>query len=1330
MPRMRRNGPGAMLALCPMNPLSVVRFLNTVIVAEAGEASALVIPDTVDLPDFGVINSYPRPIAGFQAPPSSLERVGGCQLLSAAERYERLDWLQRTFWGNLGNSAALPPVVDIGALGSAPLLAILSGRYGNDGARGRELFPFGTSFSQGHPHMAAVMVALARAATNSLLRSDARGEALIEAAAQTPIPEALVVDVILPQAAADERRGDPSRVDDLSAYLQDFSNTQRQQIQAAERAVRGIDSIASGEALRQRVALSYLYNLQRALGRGTARVVLQPRTVMGAEDYFGTSPAILQEMASYRAEMSLSLLSRLGVPRRGGYMPLLQVAGLAEQRLEKEYTQAEREQADMEQLETRLAPWNKTYADALRAAQDLSGEGVAAVEEELHEQAQEQTQLTGKAPRELRPQDVISAWLRYKVNPLLFPRDKRARPTGLPIEAIQSLAITVYALADEREGYQPVCWKDYSGPDLRAMVAGYQKQFESWKKRSLAALGRKRGAQTELKRSEVHETSWSLEKILLCEQYDLCDLQTHLRYYFEAKDEGIPAVAPGAVGVAIFSLSALQHLPQWGEIKSTWLNKTWALDKDHRVAVVRIRRVLDESSWPSAPGDITIHTPDGLPQADLSVESISAIDLPALVRYFGHSQPVHHPHTGHWMLKVAEEGFNVFSRKNVASTGTFQRLVQQIKRRAEERQASDKPGKRTRKGIVPQSQADVEALAYLSALESLIEGNLARMSDVVKGGRSAAVALHASRGREKMGPGGRRHPDARTFATERITSFAGLTYAASSILRDLRNTEQLHFTSPKVSEAHSQRAAILQALQRIPGLEMPPPAGDSPEALAAWNDLYKDRIQQLQLLLDSGEYPMEVIGRPPLPRGQHGDSAHIKRIEKQIAKLNPASGRGGRARRPRRQRYREARQNPLDPDQIAAVRAFLADPQNPLKQQAADAALSGASPADITAAVAAFFPRQAPTAQYRLDKRLSVLSESDLTGHARPRSSDPQRDSHLRDDWPLQPDDLSYLRGQSELSVQEAARLLATQHKARQSKSTIYPSSAVCKQHRRPKLRYSPPMALMMASPAGYGDGLAARKCVLWLSPEGANPLRVMTLRRGVHIDCDFVAGPGESTGKVLGRAIQSQVLWLAEKPSRQLDTYVYIGRVGESTLHLAWQPRDEVSFEQFFRRLGERQTLTLQVHTAPGKVVPYDGVADVDAYRAAARLTPVSAEHKYVPPRKQETDPGLSPLTPPPPPPAPAAPGPDLTEEREEPPAPASPPPGREKRSRTRPLISFLPPKESASAPDIEEEEEETEETQSPEPPTPAVVRRSSRRGEARTGRTPRRKTPPEESP
>lgn len=240
------------------------------------------------------------------------------------------------------------------------------------------------------------------------------------------------------------------------------------------------------------------------------------------------------------------------------------------------------------------------------------------------------------------------------------------------------------------------------------------------------------------------------------------------------------------------------------------------------------------------------------------------------------------------------------------------------------------------------------------------------------------------------------------------------------------------------------------------------------------------------------------------------------------------------------------------------------------------------------------------------------------------------------------------LKSQEGFTPREFASVVerATSSYGRRAKRGLPASSLLCGTNRAKKLsRYMLPNALLQAGEPGYAN----KKCVIWVSPAKAAEDRVMSLRRNVHIDCDFVASAvGSSLNQLVSLALQDVLLWLGAKVGRQQDTFVYVGRVGSDKLILAWKPGTELSYAAVMDLMSQRKLLEMK---------DYDAARDKKSYAAAeeliidysSRLPPAEEEPPDTPP---QAPPPVSPPPSPPPPPAPPLPPPPPA------PPPAPPPP------------------------------------------------------------------------
>ncbi len=162
------------------------------------------------------------------------------------------------------------------------------------------------------------------------------------------------------------------------------------------------------------------------------------------------------------------------------------------------------------------------------------------------------------------------------------------------------------------------------------------------------------------------------------------------------------------------------------------------------------------------------------------------------------------------------------------------------------------------------------------------------------------------------------------------------------------------------------------------------------------------------------------------------------------------------------------------------------------------------------------------------------------------------------------------------------------------------------------------PNALLQAGEPGYAN----KKCVIWVSPTDAAEDRVMSLRRNVHIDCDFVASAvGNSLNQLVSLALQDVLLWLGAKVGRQQDTFVYVGRVGSEKLILAWKPGTEVSYAAMLELMAKRTLLEMK---------GYDPKKDKKSYATAENL--IIDYSSRLPP--EDEPPESPPESPPPAPP------------------------------------------------------------------------------------------------
>jgi hypothetical protein len=182
----------------------------------------------------------------------------------------------------------------------------------------------------------------------------------------------------------------------------------------------------------------------------------------------------------------------------------------------------------------------------------------------------------------------------------------------------------------------------------------------------------------------------------------------------------------------------------------------------------------------------------------------------------------------------------------------------------------------------------------------------------------------------------------------------------------------------------------------------------------------------------------------------------------------------------------------------------------------------------------------------------------------------------LRQSMPFENNDVMALMASSAgLSLDDVTGILEVQSRAQREfvtkaggpqRRSMQPSSAICKLHRKRRLSgYSPPA----------GAVAKAGGTLIWMSPTTAYTPRVMTFRRGVHLDCDMVGKGPEDMPELLGRAIQAMLLWLVEKGGGmkgRLASDVYAGRVGQPDLYLVYKAGEAVSIDRVTGNLQRAQ--------------------------------------------------------------------------------------------------------------------------------------------------------------
>ena len=165
----------------------------------------------------------------------------------------------------------------------------------------------------------------------------------------------------------------------------------------------------------------------------------------------------------------------------------------------------------------------------------------------------------------------------------------------------------------------------------------------------------------------------------------------------------------------------------------------------------------------------------------------------------------------------------------------------------------------------------------------------------------------------------------------------------------------------------------------------------------------------------------------------------------------------------------------------------------------------------------------------------------------------------------------SKFENQEGLSAEEANQILGTisSRKQSRSKTTIPASSALCAKNRMVKLR-------SYEVPDSVRRKVGSENCLLWLAPPDTDN-RIMSLRRDVHIDCDFVPQIGQELqqSKLLGMAFVNFLMWVAERPAKRAKTKLFVGRVGDNVIKLAWTAEYPLSIRGIMQCLAANQQIS-----------------------------------------------------------------------------------------------------------------------------------------------------------
>lgn len=255
------------------------------------------------------------------------------------------------------------------------------------------------------------------------------------------------------------------------------------------------------------------------------------------------------------------------------------------------------------------------------------------------------------------------------------------------------------------------------------------------------------------------------------------------------------------------------------------------------------------------------------------------------------------------------------------------------------------------------------------------------------------------------------------------------------------------------------------------------------------------------------------------------------------------------------------------------------------------------------------FPKKGNLHDYKPEKRIPALEKQDLIARVDyPARTGPQREEEeaerVREERQLasssnvRPQTLDYLLKQAELTLVDTQRVMSQQRKTRESKFTMQSSTALLKDFKIRRLAgYSPPSAFMTAG--------GPNKIVIVISPVADRLGRVMTFRRNHHLDLDIAPkNPRElSLGKLVGKALMSALLWIAENPSKRAsNTAIYVTRVGAGYMTLAWQPGDELTLGAIAKRLK----------SGDGPAQRWNGTEDEHSYMSALNESQGRRRRRY----------------------------------------------------------------------------------------------------------------------
>jgi hypothetical protein len=486
---------------------------------------------------------------------------------------------------------------------------------------------------------------------------------------------------------------------------------------------------------------------------------------------------------------------------------------------------------------------------------------------------------------------------------------------------------------------------------------------------------------------------------------------------------------------------------------------------------------------------------------------------------------------------VIRRRINIFAPSMVVKTEMFDRVLAKLikKARGEDEEEANKVE------LTAEEMTQLRTEAYFGLLLNGLSGAAAggRPPSIVGGGQEALLAHGGVGGRAKTVGAQHYSPSAsqKIWAIRGAGSF-GSTYGFVRRLVEQIGVVTAEMRTDKVPVLDRQEMEVLFA--RL-GIEIEN-WQDTDEVLSA--------LEQVKKALSSGEqarYQHKVEMGRLLEDAEMPED--VRGYLDEMAKLNP----------------RKARRNPVS--DIEAVVEYVQDTKSGEKRQRAEGALasvSGVAQRPLTFdEINALFPRKGSltpdtwNATDRVRQALTVYDPIRRVG----RPPETIREAGRAAQDVIEPAAMDWARAEAELSLDEALDIIGKQRASRQMARAIPASAAIAQLHRKKRLRdYRPPINLF-----AHGRD---QDVILWMSPDQSTDARVITYRRGDHIDADLQSRNPQDLPELLGRAIQASMIWLAEKDTRTKRRQLWVGRIGFPHLALVWKPGDPLTIDNITRKI------------------------------------------------------------------------------------------------------------------------------------------------------------------